>query len=108
MFCALLKEESPATSLVPLFFFLLIPFSVRSVLSDVLFLADSVVWLLCDLTFEKCSHQNALLCWCCNTVANDVCLFLCLFAQNRFGWDYSGNSNLTELQLLLEDSIMLR
>ena len=28
--------------------------------------------------------------------------------QNHFGWDYSGSSNMEELQLILEECIMIR
>ena len=30
------------------------------------------------------------------------------FNQKKFGWDYSGSSNLEELQLILEECIMIR
>ena len=30
------------------------------------------------------------------------------YDQNKFGWDYSGSSNLEELQLILEECIMIR
>lgn len=33
---------------------------------------------------------------------------LCLLIQSTWGWDYSGSSNLGELKLLLEESLMLR
>lgn len=34
--------------------------------------------------------------------------WLCPPLQNTWGWDYSGSSNLGELKLLLEESLMLR
>ncbi|XP_069705432.1 SWI/SNF-related matrix-associated actin-dependent regulator of chromatin subfamily A-like protein 1 isoform X2 [Periplaneta americana] len=32
----------------------------------------------------------------------------CAGVKNQFGWDFSGSSNMEELQLLLEDSLMIR
>lgn len=31
-----------------------------------------------------------------------------MFLQHPWGWDYSGSSNMAELQLLLEEKIMIR
>lgn len=35
-------------------------------------------------------------------------LFFAASSQSTWGWDYSGSSNLGELKLLLEESLMLR
>lgn len=35
-------------------------------------------------------------------------IWMCLLLQMPWGWDYSGSSNLSELRLLLEESLMLR
>ena len=34
--------------------------------------------------------------------------FCSVIVQHQWGWDYSGSSNMAELQLLLEEKIMIR
>ena len=41
-----------------------------------------------------------------NIVTKDIHALFC--NQNRFGWDYSGSSNMEELQMILEECIMIR
>ncbi|XP_033099293.1 SWI/SNF-related matrix-associated actin-dependent regulator of chromatin subfamily A-like protein 1 [Anneissia japonica] len=41
-------------------------------------------------------------------VFHEFGLRYCNAHQNKWGWDYSGSSNMTELQLLLEERIMVR
>ena len=38
--------------------------------------------------------------------SNICCIKILL--QNRFGWDYTGSSNLEELRIILESKIMIR
>ncbi|CAK9293699.1 unnamed protein product [Gordionus sp. m RMFG-2023] len=39
---------------------------------------------------------------------HDYCLRYCDAKRNNWGWDYSGSSNMNELQILLENRIMIR
>ncbi|XP_071966127.1 SWI/SNF-related matrix-associated actin-dependent regulator of chromatin subfamily A-like protein 1 isoform X2 [Antedon mediterranea] len=41
-------------------------------------------------------------------VFHEFGLRYCNACQNKWGWDYTGSSNMTELQLLLEEGIMIR
>lgn len=65
----------------------------------------------CNSTPRFHSHQNVnmalpRLSWEKRWSVWKGCVYLCL--QLRWGWDYSGSSHLSELKLLLEESLMLR
>ena len=55
-----------------------------------------------------CVYACVGVCVCVCVCVVLAALVFCTLSQNRFGWDFSGASNMHELQLFLEDCVMIR